>query len=98
MNGEVGNGKTEIDIDDDVDFAASPDDTVVITEDVDDLDSVDDISAEFNVEELVAKLDKDDLSREHRKAVRRRLEELEEQRRAERELDSTFNFNLDDEI
>lgn len=98
MNGEVGNGKAESDVDDDVEFAASPDDTVVITEDVDELDSDGDDSTELNVEELVAKLDKDDDDSRHKKEVRRRLEELEEERRAERELDSTFNFNLDDEL
>jgi hypothetical protein len=95
MNGEVGNGKTETDIEeDDVDFAASPDDTVVITEDIDDLDT--DTSAEYNVDELVAKIDKQ--SDEHKKEVKRRLEELEERKRAERDLDSTYNFNLDDEL
>lgn len=100
MNGEIANGRTEIDVDDDDDdtgeFAASPDDTVVITEDVDDLDGDEDTS-ELNVDELMAKLDKD-LSAEHKKEVRRRLEELEERRREERELDSTFNFNLDDDV
>ena len=96
MNSEIGNGRTEIDVDDDDEFAASPDDTVVITEDVDDLDSNEDTS-ELNVEELMAKLDKD-ISAEHRKEVHRRLEELEERRREERELDSTFNFNLDDDL
>jgi len=100
MNGAAGNGRDEPDIDDDddVEFADSPEDTVVITEDDDDIDEVGDISAELNVEELVAKIEKGDLSSEHRKQVRRRLEELEEERRARKELDSTYNFNLDDEV
>lgn len=104
MNAKGGNGKLKDVVDDvddveddDTEFAASPDDTVVITEDVDDLDGDADISAELNVEELVAKLDSD-VSAQRRKEIRRRLEELEEQRRAARELDSTFNFNLDDDI
>jgi hypothetical protein len=32
-----------------------------------------------------------------RREIRRRLEELEEMRRASRDLDSTFNFDLDDD-
>lgn len=97
MNSEVGNAKTESDVDDDVEFAASPDDTVVITEDVDDLDAAIDTTAELNVDELVKKLDKD-ASADHKKEVRRRLEELEEQRREAEELESTYNFNLDEEV
>jgi len=30
--------------------------------------------------------------------VRKRLEEIEEQKRADEELDSTYNFNLDDDL
>ena len=96
MNSEVGNAKTETDVDEDVEFAASPDDTVVITEDVDELDAASD-TAELNVDELVKKLDKD-ASAAHKKEVRRRLEELEERRREAEELESTFNFNLDEEV
>jgi hypothetical protein len=96
MNSEVGNAKTETDVDEDVEFAASPDDTVVITEDVDELDAASD-TAELNVDELVKKLDKD-ASAAHKKEVRRRLEELEERRREAKELESTFNFNFDEEV
>lgn len=96
MNGEAGNSKTEADVDDvDSEFAA-PDDTVVITEDVDELDSALETTAELNVEELVAKIDKQ--SDEHEKEVKRRLAELAEQKREAMELDSTYNFNLDDEL
>ena len=51
------------------------------------------------MEELVAKLeatDSDDVAR--KRDIRRRLDELEEMRRANEDLDSTFNFNLDDEL
>ena len=69
--------------------------TVVIVEDGADDDG--DISVELNVEELVAKLEAADEDDVHHKAeIRRRLEELEEQR-AEA-LDSTFNFNLDEDV
>mgnify|MGYP001826593588 FL=1 len=68
-------------------------------EDIDDEDNVGDISVEINVEELVAKLeatDSDDVAR--KREIRRRLEELEEMRRSSEDLDSTFNFNLDDDL
>ena len=70
--------------------------TVVITEDGAD-DDVGDISVELDVDKLVAKLEAADEDDVHHKAeIRRRLEELEEQRA--KELDSTFNFNLDEDV
>jgi len=111
MNGEVGNRRQGYAVDDDLDSADEADELMLsddiddddIDDDIDDDDidddNVGDISVEINVEELVAKLeasDGDDARR--RKEIHRRLEELEEQRKIERELDSTFNFNLDDEV
>ena len=94
MNGER---DTEvIDDVDDVEENASPEDTVVITEDLADIGDLTD-TAELDVDQLVAILDAtDDAAR--RKEVHRRLEELAERKREEAELDSTYNFNLDDEI
>lgn len=67
----------------------------VLTE-VDD-DNVGDLSVELNVEELVAKIEQDDAEEVHRKAeLRRKLEMMQEQHDAE--MDSTYNFNLDDDI
>ena len=61
-------------------------------------DTLLDISAEINVEELVAMLeastDPDEAA--HRREVRKRLEELRELK--DSDLDSTFNFNLDDDV
>ena len=69
--------------------------TVVITEDDDDI-VTGDSTVEMDIEKLVAKLDASDEEDVHRRAeIRRKLEELREQR--EQELDSTFNFNFDDE-
>lgn len=96
MNGEVEKVGDDIEVDDDVEENVAPDDTVVITEDLADIGDGGDTTAELNVEKLVAKIDKDDDG--HRKEVHRRLEELEEKKREEQELDSTFNFNLDDEL
>jgi hypothetical protein len=96
----IGNIKddTPVDeLDDDIEDDDLDDDDDV--EDIDDDDNVGDISVEINVEELVAKLeatDSDDVAR--RREIRRRLEELEDMRRANEDLDSTFNFNLDDEL
>jgi len=61
-------------------------------------DTLVDISAEINVEELVAMLEasSDPDEAAHRRAVRKRLEELREQK--DSDLDSTFNFNLDDDV
>ncbi len=95
----IGNIKDDIpvdELDDDIeDDDLDEDDDV---EEMDD-DNVGDISVEINVEELVAKLeatDNDDIAR--RREIRRRLEELEDMRRANKDLDSTFNFDLDDDL
>ena len=95
--------------DDDVQRDVSPDDgegldnvasdaslteTVVLSE-VDE-DPVGDSTIEMDIEKLVEKLDASDSDDVHRRAeIRRRLEELREQR--EQELDSTFNFNMDED-
>jgi hypothetical protein len=57
-------------------------------------DTVIDVSRE--VEAIVEKLDKEDPDEAaHKRAVRQRLDEIEEQR--DKDLDSTFNINLDDD-
>jgi len=69
--------------------------TVVLTE-VDE-DPIGDTSIEMNIEKLVEKLEASDSEDVHHKAeIRRKLEDLREQQ--EKELDSTFNFNLDEDI
>ena len=97
MNGEIGIGRPDDDVDEDIE---TPDeaDTIVMSEDIID-DNVGDISVEINVEELVAKIEAGEGDAEqHRKEIHRRLEEIEDQRRIEQELDSTYNFNLDDDL
>lgn len=99
MNGEIANGERADDVDEDIEATDAAEDTVVLSEDLTDVDNVGDISVEINVEELVAKLEQtssDDVNR--RREIKKRLEELREQREAEAELDSTFNFNLDDDL
>ena len=97
MNGEyVGGGRADsLDDDDDIET----EDTIVMADDDDDSDDVGDTSIALSIENLVAKLestDEDDICR--RRQIRKRLEELREQREAEAEIDSTFNFNLDDDL
>lgn len=60
-------------------------------------DTVIDVSGELEVEQLVAKLaaaDPDEIA--HKREIRKRLEELAERRNLD--LDSTFNFDLDDDL
>lgn len=97
MNGEIANGERADDVDDDVEATDASEDTIVLSEDAADIDNVGDISVEINVEELVAKLeatDDDDVGR--KREIRKRLDELHDEQDAE--LDSTYNFNLDDDI
>jgi hypothetical protein len=99
MHGDIGNGRFEDDIDDDVDSSDDSDDLMLSDDGDDDDDNIGDMSIEINVEELVAKIERGEGDvAAHKREVRRRLEEIEEQRRAARELDSTYNFNFDDEF
>ena len=60
-------------------------------------ESVVDLTGELKVDDLVAKAEKSDPDEAARKrAIRKRLEEIQEQRNAK--LDDTFNFNIDDEL
>ena len=60
-------------------------------------DNVGDISVELNVEELVAKIESEsDEKLTEKREVRRKLDEINEQH--DKELDSTYNFNLDDDL
>jgi len=86
-------GEVDDDIEDDV--LDEVDDVAEIDGD----DNIGDISVEINVEELVAKLeatDDDDLAR--KREIHKRLEELADRRKDDEDLDSTYNFNLDDEL
>jgi len=61
------------------------------------VDNVGDLSVEINVEELVAKIESDDTDQSGKdQDIRRKLDEMETKRK--KELDSTYNFNLDDDL
>ena len=61
-------------------------------------DNIGDVSVEINVEELIAELEGSaDSSAARKKEVRRRLDEIREQREAMRELEDTFSIDLNDD-
>ena len=99
MNGEIGNDNDEKGVDDKIDTIGESEDTIVLSEDAADIDTVGDFSAELNVEKLVAKVEAGEVdAAEEEKEVHRRLEELNEQRKDNEELDSTYNFNIDEDL
>ena len=59
-------------------------------------DNVGDISVEINVEELVAKIEAADTEDAEKARIRKQLDKLREQQ--DSELDTTYNFNLDDDL
>ena len=86
MNTEKGDGSDDIE----------DDDNIVVADDGDD---VADLSSDINIEELVAKLEstpKDAFDRQRQ--IRRRIDELREEREALKDLDNTYNFNLDEDL
>ncbi len=95
MTGEIeepGDKDEEDEEDEAVSEAVADGDIVVDT----DIDNVGDISVEINVEELVAEIESTDAMESVEKSkVRKKLDEIREEH--EDELDSTYNFDLDDE-
>jgi hypothetical protein len=100
MNGEVGNGEKENPVDDDeLELDDSTEETIILSEDADDIDTVGDFTAEMNVEKLVAKVESGEVEAgDKEKEVHRRLEDINEQRKIDDELDSTYNFNMDEDL
>ena len=97
MNGEIGELKELDNVEGGVEADEFSEETVIL-EDIED-DELTDLSVELDVSQLVAKLDSidgDDVLR--RREIHRRLEEIRDQKEAEKMIDSTFNFNLDDEL
>ncbi len=98
----------DVDLPDDDDVLSEDDDVDLDEDDTDDdssdyepakgSDNIGDVSVEINVEELIAELEGSaDSSAARRKEVRRRLEEIREQREAMKELEDTFSFDLNDD-
>jgi len=82
----------EVDIDEEI-----TEETVVLTE-TGVTDNVGDVSVEINVEELVAEIEASQGDDAHMKMeIRKRLEKIQEQKAAEKELDNTFDIDLEEE-
>jgi len=96
MNGEVIDNEKLDDVTEDIAEDIAED--IELDDDVD-LANVGDISVEINVDELVAKIEADDDDdASGKKEIHRRMEELNEQRKVDEDVGSTFNFNLDDDL
>jgi hypothetical protein len=102
MQNEVGDLETpgeddEIAEDDDVALDEEDDteeDTVVFSTSKGS-DNVGDVSVEINVEELIAEFEGSvDSEAARRKEIRRRLEEIREQKEAKKDLEDTYSFDL----
>jgi hypothetical protein len=73
---------------------ADPDEDTVVYSPAKNSDNVGDVSVEINVEELIAEIESSATSEAARKKeVRRRLEEIREQKEAMRELEDTFSLD-----
>lgn len=82
----------EVDIDEEI-----TEETVVLTE-TGVTDNVGDVSVEINVEELVAEIEASQGDDAHMKMeIRKRLEEIQEQKAAAKEIDNTFDIDLNEE-
>jgi hypothetical protein len=97
MIGDAGGTREPDEVDDVVEDEATED--TIVSDSALDSDNIGDISVEINVEELVAKIEaSDDVDVDRKRGVRRRLDELEDRRRTDDDLDSTYNFDLDDDL
>jgi len=97
---DLADGEDFVEAEDDVSLDEEedvPDDTIVFST-AKGSDNVGDVSVEINVEELIKEFEtsqNDEAAR--KKEIRRRLEEIREQREAMKELEDTFTGDLDDD-
>ena len=100
MHTEMGDSDKKDDAEVAVDEGLSeeiPEETVVLPE-TENSDNVGDVSVEINVEELVAEIEASQGDDAHtKKEVRKRLEEIQEEKLASQELGDTFNIDLDED-
>lgn len=97
MHIEMDDKERAVDIEDDDD--EDLDDDFESSEEVDaDTDNIGDVSVEINVEELIAEIEEaHDSDAARRREVRRRLEEIREQREALKDIEDSFAMYLDDD-
>jgi hypothetical protein len=93
-------GDDFVEADEDVvidDEEIGPDDTIVFSS-TKGSDNIGDVSVEINVEELIAEFERSqDDEAARKKEIRRRLEEIREQREAMKELEDTFSGEFGDD-
>lgn len=90
---EVDDDDVELEDDDD----GADEDTVVFSTEKGS-DNIGDVSVEINVEELLTEFESlHSTDVERKKEIRRRLEEIREQREAMKELEDTFSFDLNED-
>ncbi len=98
MNGETSDSKEKVEHDDDV-MSDDASETTALSKPAEESDNIGDMSVEIDVAELVAKIEASDSSEvAQQREVRRRLDQLQDEQDTEKDLDSTYNFNLDDEL
>jgi predicted FMN-binding regulatory protein PaiB len=92
----------ELEVDEDEELSEElleeiPEETVVLPETANS-DNVGDVSVEINVEELVAEIEASQGDDAHKKKeIRRRLEELQEQKENAQGIGDTFNIDLNED-
>ena len=75
----------------------NPEETIVLPE-TENSDNVGDVSVEINVEELVAEIEASQGYDAHKKKeIRRRLEEIQEQKEASHQMGDTFDIDFNEE-
>jgi len=80
------------------DTAVLPEEETVVLPETVNSDNVGDVSVEINVEELVAEIEASQGDDAHKKMeIRKRLEEIQEQKRESQEVGDTFNIDLDED-
>jgi hypothetical protein len=97
---DLADGDDFVEADEDVaidDEEVVSDDTIVFST-AKDSDNIGDVSVEINVEELIAEFERSqDDEAARKKEIRRRLEEIREQREAMKELEDTFAGDFGDD-
>ena len=101
MNGERNNERPVDEVKDESEDTLESEDVVEDPIEIDTVgsdDNVGDISVEINVEELIAKIEIDDSDEAVKKReAHRKMEDINERRKVEEDLGSTYNINLDDD-
>jgi len=78
----------------DVDYEDDDDSTVEVAMTPENTDNVGDVSVEINVEELLSQIEEECSNADARASARRKLDEIMEQKRAQKALDDFDDFDI----